>query len=245
MKTMAKAAAAAMVLGWCGLVLAQAPVKEYFSDNFNDGVFNKTLWRKSPYMSNTAIFKEQDGRVLFTRNVARTNVSQNIEWDAKFVRLYDNSDYLATMVTVRAPHKIKAGDASYQVGLGLIEGAGDRFVELTVEDGAGGKYFNLYYTDNNGIEESIYYDAPQNVTVFDLLVDYSAKTDSLIFYWSVPGIDNVFQIGKPLAFSAVLGGSVPRTLQPYMVGYAFQGAAVPAAWKVTLDNFFAYREDAL
>lgn len=244
MKTTIRALAAMAVLGWCGLALAQEPVKEYFSDNFNDGVFNKTMWRRSPYLSNTAIFKEQDGHVLFTRNAALTNESQNVEWDAKFIRQYDNSDYLATMVTVRAPHKIKSGDAAYQAGLGLIEGGGARFVELTVEDDADGKVFNIYYTDGDAIEESLFFDAPQNVTVFDLLVDYSAKTDTLVFYWSVPGIDNVFQIGKPLKMSTILGGAAPRTLQPYLVGYSF-GAPVTARWNVTLDNFFAYREDAL
>ncbi len=80
--------------------------------------------------------------------------------------------------------------------------------------------------------------------MFDVFLDYSAKTDSMMFYWSIPGVDQLFQIGQPITLSQALGSSVPRIMKPYMVGYMFNGAAVPSRWNVTVDDFVAYREDA-
>lgn len=241
MKRMAGLAAVAVLV--CAAGVSQALTKEYFSDDFNDNVRNKAKWAISPYMSNTAKLQETGGHVLMSRNAANTNASQYTEWDAKFVRTYNNSDYLAIMGTVRVPHKIKTGDAVYQMGIGFVEAA-SRFVELTVEDNAYGRYFSLYvYDGNTGYSDVFYYDAPQNVTVFDLAVEYSAKTDNVKLYWSVPGLNFLFLITPAFKMSAI-GGSLPRSIQPYLVGYIFDGAAVPGFWNVNIDDFLVYREDA-
>jgi hypothetical protein len=225
-----------------GMIYAQE--QEVFADSFSGTVRDDAKWRDSIFLDSTAIFRILDGKVALSRNAALMEPFQQVQWDAKFVRLYDNNDYLEIGATVRIPHKNKTGDGAYSLGVGLVAGNA-QFVELMVEDNADGRVFSLFFENTtNATSESVFFDAPQNVTTFDLFLTYSAATDTLAFYWSVPGVSRVFRIGEIVDFAERVGGLPPRRIRPYIIGVLFNNAPAPESWRVRLDDFYAFRENA-
>lgn len=225
-----------------GTVQAQIQT-ELFSDSFSGVGRDDTKWRDSLFLDATARFRIVDGKVYLSRNPLLMDTTQQVQWDAKFVRLYNNSDYLQVGGTVRAPHKVRTGTGAYSLGIGLVAN-NSYFVELAVEDSVTGRTFTIFFEDaDTDTRNTLVYDAPQNVTVFDLVIDYDAASDTLGFYWSVPGVDRLFRIGDFVRFDSV-GGVAPRRIRPYIIGLMFEDALVPERWRITLDDFYAYREDA-
>lgn len=237
LRTMAVILAATCLGAW-------GQAQEIFSDTFPGPGRNDALWRDSVFLDSTAQLAVTNGKVLFSRNPFTMDSFQQVQWDAKFSRLYDNNDFLQIEATVRIPHKIKTGDGVYSLGIGLVSG-GAQFVELSVEDSAAGRAFNLFFENTDtGTNDTFIIDAPQNVTVFDLFITYTAATDTLAFYWSIPGVAKLFRIGQFVDFAGAVGGVAPRRIRPYIIGVMYNDALVPPAWRVTLDDFLAFREDA-
>jgi hypothetical protein len=237
------------LLAMAGIVLAgglSGPVQaqeEFFSDNFTALTRDGTKWRDSIYLDSNARLRIVNGKVLFSRDNTNMDALQQVQWDSKFVRLYNNNDFLQIGATVRIPDKIRSGNGVYSLGIGLVSG-GTVFVELAVEDSAEGRAFNLFFENiDTALSDTVIFDAPQNVTTFDLVLAYSAATDTLAFYWSIPGVNKLFRIG-PLIDFASIGGVAPRRLRPYIIGVIYNDEAlVPESWRVNLDNFYALRED--
>lgn len=239
-----RAAMWAAAIGLAGAAGAQEVRTEIISDSFSGIVRDPLIWRNSAYITSTARLRVRDGSVAFFRSINNMDGFQQASWDARFSRTYDNGDYLQVGATVRIPHKVRTGSGAYSYGIGLAS-AGAQFVELMVEDSADGRAFVIYVEDTSTAFQDIFvFDAPQNVTVFDILVSYSADRDTLAFYWSIPGLARVFRIGRIEDFATLVGGTTPRRIHPYIIGTMFEGAAVPLSWRVTLDDFYAYREDA-
>lgn len=218
--------------------------EELFSDTFSTLSRDNAKWRDSTFLDSTAKFRIRNGKVVLSRNTKLMDIFQQVQWDSKFVRLYDANDYLQIGATVRVPNKVRSGDEAFSIGIGLVSG-GAQFVELAVEDNADSRTFSLFFEDTDtAFSDTLFFDAPQNITVFDLVITYSAVTDNLAFYWSVPGVERLFRIGEILNFSAAIGGVGPRRIRPYIIGLLFDNAQVPVSWNVWLDDFYAYRENA-
>lgn len=238
-----------VMAGLAASVLLSEPARaqvqeEFFSDTFTGLSRNNNKWRDSVYLDTTAKFRVSNGRVVLSRDLRLMDTFQQVQWDAKFSRLYDGDDYLQVGATVRVPDKIKTGDDAVSIGIGLVSG-GAQFVELAVEDNADARTFSLFIENTDTMtSDTLFFDAPQNITVFDLVMTYSAVTDNLAFYWSVPGVDQLFRIGEIRNFADDIGGAAPRQIRPYIIGLIFEGASVPASWNVWLDDFYAYRENA-
>jgi hypothetical protein len=226
----------AMAVGMALLSMAQGA--EIISDTFSDGSRNEALWKFSTW--NDAKFEETGGRVLFTKRPGNTETFQVAGWSANFDRVYNDKDYLDVQIDVRAPHKIKAGKAYYELGIGIYESRTDHnYIELTVMDSVSNRQFGVYYSKGiPAVDQYISYPAPTNSTMFRLRLRYSAATDKVSFFWAPANSSTWTTIRPPLKMKTIFGRGIPHTMRPYMVGY-MEDVLVPASWNVYLDNFLA------
>jgi hypothetical protein len=240
-------AAGIVLLASAGLGLAQTPVGVY--DNFNDNIQNRNLWFVPDWSDGK--FKEKNGHLQLLTNANNTNspLYQMTGWIPRFTKKFNGADTLNLYCTVRVPHKVPSSDGpisnSYEVGLGLFQSVTNaNFIEFTVRDSQHDREFGIWFLAETMDYYETYwsYPAPTNITVFNLRMSYSTKTDMLNFFWAPPNSENWTKVRPGLKMTDLFGPVHAKRMNPYVIGYT-ENLVLPAAWNVWLDNFLAVYVD--
>jgi hypothetical protein len=177
-----------MLVGISGVAQDKGGAPLRVSDNFNDGVRNRSIWRTGAYTPTTKLV-ETGTRLFFTTGDINPYDSTYATWRMKSSRVLVDSDVLETSALFNVPFYSSA-DPGAVVRLGLLwadPAVPQNTINFAVEMTPLFRYLEIIYGGTGGSGGVQKYTFPVNTRNIYLKLRYSNVTKKTTFWWRRPG----------------------------------------------------------